>query len=277
MSGADYFDVAADINPFMHGHKTAERSRAQAEFSAIRAAIEQAGIKVIKTDPPAGCQDGIFTANWGICRGDTVVLSSLPPQRQDEQPHAAEVLHKLGKRTVKAPYRFSGQGDALPCGNLLFAGGGYRTDPRMHEFLAGELGFEVISLHAVPELDDAGRPVTNRLTGWPDSYFYDLDLAVCILRPDLIAWCPEAFTPESQDKIRSLTQLQKIEVSRREAVEGFACNSVSTGSVVIMSPRAPEFKAAVEKHGLTVATVNAPELYKGGGGIRCSTLTLDNA
>jgi N-dimethylarginine dimethylaminohydrolase len=185
-------------------------------------------------------------------------------------------LRNLGKRIIKPPHRFSGQGDALPCGNLLFAGAGYRTDPRTHQFLADTLGYEVVSLQAVPSRDAAGRPITNRLTGWPDSLFYDIDLAISVLRPDLIAWCPDAFEPESQDTIRSLTGITKIEVSYTEATQGFACNLVSTGTTVIMSAHAPKLRAAIESHGLTTVTPNITELAKGGGYIRCTSLTLDN-
>jgi N-dimethylarginine dimethylaminohydrolase len=146
----------------------------------------------------------------------------------------------------------------------------------VHPFLADELGYEVVTLQTVPALDAGGRPVTNRLTGWPDSFFYDIDLAISVLSPTLIAWCPDAFTPESQEKIRSLSALKKIEVSYDEAVHGFACNLTSTSHVVVMSGHAPKFKAAVEAHGFKVITPEIHELLKGGGFIRCTTLTLDN-
>ena len=119
-------------------------------------------------------------------------------------------------------------------------------------------------------------------SGWPDSFFYDIDLALSVLRapndeqPGLIAWCPEAFTSESQAILRAFTAVEKIEVSLREAQEAFACNLVSTGETVVMSGNAPEFKATLESHGLTVVSPNVHELLKGGGFIRCTTLTLDN-
>lgn len=275
MSGADYFDVVP-LNPYSHGHSSINRDSARADFAKIKAALEQAGIEIIQKDPPPGCQDGIFTANWGICRGDTVVLSSLPPDRAGEQPYAEAILKDLGKKIIKAPYRFSGQGDALPCGDVLFAGAGFRTDQRMHEFLSQALGYKVVSLETVPLKDSNGRIVVNQRTGWPDSYFYDLDLALSILRPNMIAWCPEAFTEQSQATIRALDQFKKIEVSYEEDVKRFDCNLISTGSTVIMSAHAPLLKAALEQHDFKVITVDAPELAKGGGGIRCCALTLDN-
>jgi len=274
MSGSEYFDVV-ELNSYSHDFSPVDRAKVMAEFAEIQAALQQAGVKIVKVDPPANCQDGIFTANWGLCRGDTVVLSSLPGPRHTEEAYAEQALKNLGKRVIKPPYRFSGQGDTLPCGNLLFAGSNYRTDPRMHAFLSQELGYEVISLETVPELDRTGRPVINKLSGWPDSFFYDIDLAVSVLRDDLIAWCPDAFTPASQEKIRTLP-IDKIEVSLQEVTGGFACNLVSTSKTVVMSAHAPELKTAIEARGLQTITPNITELAKGGGYIRCTTLTLDN-
>ena len=202
-------------------------------------------------------------------------MATLPNMRKGEEPYAEQTLKALGFETIKAPYRFSGQGDALPCGNYLLCGSQYRTDPRMHDFLAQELGYEVIGLQTVPATDDAGNPIVNKVTGWPDSFFYDIDLAISVLRPDLIAWCPDAFLPESQEKIRALP-MDKIEVSLEEATQGFACNLVSTGEVVVMSDMAPRLRAAIEAKGLRTVHPPITELAKGGGYIRCTTLTLDN-
>lgn len=276
MTGADYFGVIPQLNPYELEGITIDRERVNADFARIEDAVRQTGIEVIRKPSPEGCQDGVFTANWGICRGDTVVLGSLPPYRTQEHPFAESYLKELGKRVVQAPYRFSGQGDSLPCGNILFAGSGFRSDPRMHGFLAQELGYEVISLETLPRRDADGKVIMNPITDWPDSYFYDIDLALSILRTDLIAWCPEAFSEESQAIIRNLTQFEKIEVSRDEAVKGYACNLVSSGSTVVMSAHAPQLQAAIEQHGLETIAVDIPELAKGGGSIRCCTLTLDN-
>jgi N-dimethylarginine dimethylaminohydrolase len=277
MSGADYFNDGFAINAYMDDSVPVDVERARAEHLAIRHALEDAGVEVVQVKPPHGCQDGVYTANWGLCSGDTVVLSSLPNKRQDEEPYAADVLSQLGKRLVYVPsgLKFSGQGDALPCGDYLFVGSHYRTDQDVHQFLGRELGYKVVSLQTVPTTDKSGKPIINPVTGWPDSFFYDLDLALAVLTPTLIAWCPEAFTPESQAKIRAITDLEKIEVSYEEATKGFACNLVSTGETVIMSANAPLLTKAVEARGLKTITPAITELAKGGGYIRCTTLTLD--
>lgn len=284
MSTVDYFDDSAPINAFMDASVPVDRDTARQEHEQIRQAFVAAGINVIQLPAPTACQDGVYTANWALVRGDLAVLANLPNVRQPEQLYAEQLLKEQGKTVLRLPetVRFSGQGDALPCGNYLFMGTGYRTDPAAHQFVSEALGYEAIPLQTVPVLDIQGQPVINAYSGWPDSFFYDIDLALAVLRnPDdnhkgLIAWCPEAFTPESQTKLRSFDAVDKIEVSLKEAKEDYACNLVSTGETVIMSAFAPDFKAAVEKHGFKTITPQVAELAKGGGYIRCTSLTLDN-
>lgn len=275
MSGAEYFNDDFAINPYMDASVPVDTARAIAEHKAVATALQAAGVEIISVPAPENCQDGVYTANWGLVRDGTAILSYLPNKRQAEQPFARAALEAQGIKVVSAPYPFSGQGDALPCGNYLFMGTGYRTDPRMHQLVADTLGFEVISLQTIPDMDENGQPKVNEVSGWPDSFFYDIDLALSVLREDLIAWCPEAFLPESQEKLRALP-IEKIEVSLQEAKEGFACNLVSTGETVVMSARAPQLQAAIEAKGLKTITPEISELAKGGGYIRCTTLTLSN-
>lgn len=285
MSGVESFGVL-ELNPQSHQNIQPDLARARQEHTSIRQALESAGVTVIQVEPPRGpnCQDGVYTANWALVRGDTAVLANLPPQRQGETPFAEKYLRDQGKKIVRLPedIRFSGQGDALPCGNLLFCGSGYRSDIQAQQFLAATLGYEVVSLQTIPLLDSSGQPVINHVTGWPDSFFYDIDLALSVLRAPtdtekgLIAWCPEAFQPESQSLLRALDSIDKIEITLDEAMNGFAANLVSTGETVIMSAHAPQLKVALEAHNFTVITPEVTELIKGGGFIRCTTLTLDN-
>lgn len=278
MSGADYFDDQGAINAYMDKHVVIDRVKAQAEHTAIRTAFERAGITIVKVDPPKDCQDGVYTANWALIRGDKAVMATLPPFRENEEPYAEQVLRAQGKTIYKVPdgLHFSGQGDALPCGKYLLAGSGYRTQAAAHKFVGDTLGYQVITLQAIPKRTWYGKAFINKDSGWPDSFFYDIDLAISVLTPNLIAWCPKAFTKESQAKIRALTDIDKIEVSFDEAKFGFGCNLVSTGETVIMSAHAPNLKAAIESKGLKVVTPEVSELLKGGGYIRCISLTLNS-
>ncbi len=285
MSGAQYFDDGQAINPFMDSSAVVDISRAVAEHTTLKNTLQNLGVRVIQVSAPPNLQDGVYTANWALVRGDKAVLASLPPSRQGEQAYARAALEKLGKTVYEVPpgLKFSGQGDALPCGNYLFCGSGYRSDKEVQPYLADKLGYEIISLQTIPQTGANGVPVINPVSGWADSYFYDLDLALAVLKfpreneRGLIAWCPDAFLPKSQEKLRNFTSVDKIEVSFAEAKDAFACNLVSTGETVVMSANAPQLKAAIEARGLKTVTLAMPELAKGGGFIRCTTLTLDNS
>jgi N-dimethylarginine dimethylaminohydrolase len=284
MSGVDYFDDGQAINPFMDKNVKINIEKARAEHQEIRQALQSAGVEVKVVPPPKDCQDGVYTANWALVRGGKAVLSNLPNARQGEEPYAEKVLKDLGKTTYKIPggVHFSGQGDALPCGNYLFAGTGYRTQPEAHKFVADALSYSVINLQTIPKKTWYGKAVINHDSGWPDSYFYDIDLALAVLRQPsanqkgLIAWCPDAFMPQSRKRITAFDGVDKIEVDFNEAKKGFATNLVSTGETVVMSANAPKFKTQLEKLGFKVITPQITELAKGGGYIRCTTLTLNN-
>ncbi len=284
MSDALNFSSQQAINPY-YFDSHADATLAQKEHTAIREALEQAGVNVVITSSPIESQDGVYTANWALVRGDKAVLARLPDVRKAEEPHAAQVLRDLGKEVIEVPdtLRFSGQGDALSCGPYLFCGNGYRSDEAAQTFAADALGYTRIQLQTIPQVDAAGNPVINAVSGWPDSFFYDIDLALAVIRhpdpqsaqPGLIAFCPEAFTQKSRETLLALKDIETIEVSLAEAEQAFACNLVSTGETVIMSDKAPVLRAALEACGLTVVTPRIEELAKGGGYIRCTTLTLD--
>lgn len=273
MSGVDFFSDEFAINAYMDSGIKINLEKAKIEHETIKKDLELAGAEIIKIEPPYNCQDGVYTANWGLCKDNKVILANLPNKRKAEEKYAEEQLQKLGFETIKCPFRFSGQGDALPCGNYLFMGTGFRTDIEAHEFVRNTFDYQVVSLQTIPYLDSNNQPVINKITGWADSFFYDIDLALSVISTDTIAWCPDAFTPESQSKVHQIP-IKKIEVSYQEATEGFACNLVSNGETIVMSSNAPKLKNTLEKLGYKVLTPEIKELAKGGGYIRCTTLTL---
>lgn len=286
MSGADYFGDDDAINALMDSNISVDVDHAIKEHLQIQKTLEYAGITVKKVPSPENCQDGVYTANWALVRGGKAIMARLPNTRQPEEAFALKALQDEGIETMVLPEsvaRFSGQGDALPCGDIVFTQSPYRTTTDAHPYLKDWLGFkEVIALETEPAYDANGEPVINKITGLPDSPTYDIDLAIAILKfptdteKALIAYCPDVFKPSSREFMESYDAVEKIVVSKDEAMKAYALNLVSTGEIVIMNEGAPEFKASMEAAGLQVITLGLPELKKGGGSIRCSTLTLDN-
>lgn len=281
MSDALNFSAEQAINPYYDDSHT-NTLIAQAEHDSIRQAFEAAGIKVVQVPSPTGSQDGVYTANWALIRGNKAILARLPEVRKTEEEWARQQLGNLGLEVINAPegLKFSGQGDALACGDYLFCGNGYRSDEAAQEFAANELGYTRIQLQTIPQLDIQGNPVINDISGWADSFFYDIDLALSIIKVPfenergLIAYCPDAFTEESQKLLSEFSEVDKIQITLDEAQHAFACNLVSTGETVIMSAHAPLFADELRKRGLAVVTPEVSELAKGGGYIRCTSLTL---
>jgi N-dimethylarginine dimethylaminohydrolase len=251
-----YFRVDYEINPYMHTEVQPDLVAAVTEHDAIMAAHMAAGrhLEYIASAPE--CPDMVFTANAAVVRGDLAVLGCPPPERKAEMPYFEEWLTKLGFAVIEPPYPFSGQGDALACGDLLLAGHGQRTDRRMHAVLARRLGYEVVPLQTV------------------SPRWYDLDLAVAVIGLDALAYCPEALDAASRRRLETLG-LDLIEVSGAEAAR-FALNLISDGTTVTMTRGAPQLAAALRRRGLLVVELETTELGKGGGGVRCTALTLDN-
>ena len=275
VSGADFFADDYKINPY-YSETQIDRTKAQNEHSILIDCFKKASIEVIKVNPPKDCQDGVYTANWALVRNGTAIMSSLPQARKAEEPYAEKALQNLGIKTLKVPegLLFSGQGDSLICGNDLFAGSGYRSDPEAQQFAADKLGLDLIQLHAIPKTNPDGSEFINPETNHADSFFYDLDLALSVIDEHTIAYCPDAFDGASRQKLESITDLDKILVDYKECTEGFACNLVSTGKTVIMSAHAPKLQAELEARGLKCLTPEISELKKGGGYIRCISLWL---
>jgi N-dimethylarginine dimethylaminohydrolase len=282
MSDASHFSVDQPINPYYH-KRSVDIAKAIHEHNAIYRLLTRAGVEVVRVPSPTGCQDGVYTANWALVRGDKAVVASLPNARHQEEAYAKKVLTCLGKKVIHVPrgLKFSGQGDALACGNYLFCGSGYRSDEKAQEFAAKTLGYQRIQLQALPQYDSANEPIINKVSGWPDSFFYDIDLALAIIKAPtqnsrgLIAYCPDAFSLKSRDLLDNFDAVDKIKVSIDEAKAAFATNLVSTGETVIMSAHAPKLASKLRKLGLTVLMPEITELAKGGGYIRCVTLTID--
>jgi N-dimethylarginine dimethylaminohydrolase len=287
MSGAEYFGDADAINELMDSNIPVNLNQAIAEHNLIKQSLIDAGVNVIQVAAPPNCQDGVYTANWGLVRNGKAIMSRLPNTRQAEESYALKAVQGLNLQPMILPEtinRFSGQGDSLACGNIIFVQSPYRTVEGAHRYVKDWLGFdELIALQTKPARRFKFGPAKiNKITGLPDSPTYDIDLAIAILKyPEenqkgLIAYCPDVFKTNSRKILDNYDKVDKIKVSYKEAMTYYALNLVSTGETVVMNSGAPLFEAALHEHGLKTVSLDLPELRKGGGSIRCTTLSLDN-
>jgi N-dimethylarginine dimethylaminohydrolase len=264
------------INAHEHTSDRLDHAEAIREHEACVAAFKKIGMKVERFPSPPDCQDGVFTANWGLVWNGRALLSRLPNLREAEEPFAEEALQKLGFETKRASVLFSGQGDSLIIGgNKVLVGNGYRTNPAVVDEIRDWLGLEPIVVRAKPKrFLGIGPAMKNRVTHLYDSYFYDLDIAVGVIRPDLLAVCFNALTYAGREAIMSLPGVEIIPVDYYEARDALATNLVSNGETVVMSEAAPQLAAELEQRGLKLILLSNNELKKSGGGFRCSGLSL---
>ena len=257
MCRPDFFRIAYQINPYMDTSAQPDEAALSSEYAAIVAAHEAAGRTLRFIDPDPAWPDMVYTANVALVRGKKAVMAHLPAERAGEVDLAAAWLKVNGYEVTACPYLFSGQGDALSTGTgAVIKGRGWRSDPRSDDFVADALGYEVIPVQSVsPE-------------------WYDIDLSMGIIRPGLIAVCLETLDEASQQRLASRDDLRLIPVPLAEAKRA-ALNLVSDGTTVIMPTGAPELAANLKAEGLAVVELSIEQLWKGGGGIRCTTLALD--
>ena len=131
MCPPDFYGIEYEINPWMDRRQPCDHDAAVRQWQDLRRLLEQAGAEVWCVPPVAGLPDLVFTANAAMIHGRQAILSRFRfPQRQGEQRHYEQWLseHGFQVRRLRAPTFFEGAGDALFCGDTLFAGYRIRSD-----------------------------------------------------------------------------------------------------------------------------------------------------
>lgn len=258
MCPPDYYGIEYEINPWMNRGRQADRARAAQQWSALRGLLEQAGARIELLEPRPGLPDLVFTANAALIFRQQALLSRFRhPQRQGETPHDEAWLAAAGFATAHLPegVYFEGAGDALFCGDTLFAGYRIRSDARGHQRVGELLGVRVIPLELV------------------DGYYYHLDTCFCPLTPGEALYFPGAFDDYGRRVLRELVP-RLVEVEADEA-RHFACNAVVVGRRVVTNVGCPRLHAALDARGYEPWETPLDEFVKSGGSAKCLTLRLD--
>jgi len=258
MCPPDHFGIEYEINPWMNRQRQADHAAAKEQWRALHAILLETGARISLVDPVLGLPDLVFTANAALVYRQRAILSHFRhEQRQREEPYFRQWLTDHGFQVDDAPAGmfFEGAGDALFCGDTLFAGYRIRSDARGHQEIGASLGCRVIPLELV------------------NPYYYHLDTCFCPLAPGVAAWYPAAFDDYGQRVIRELID-DLIEVETLEA-ESFACNAVVVGKAVVTNTGCPGFHAALQSRGFRAIATPLGEFTKAGGSAKCLTLRLD--
>lgn len=258
MCRPDHYGIEYEINPWMNRQRQADRTLALAQWQALVDLLASLGAQIELVPPVAGLPDLVFTANAGLIFHQQAILSHFRPrQRQGEEEVFAGWFATHGFEVVRLPpeHFFEGAGDALFCGETLFAGYRIRSDIRSTQWLAKQLSCEVIPLELV------------------NPYYYHLDTCFCPLAPGEAIWYPPAFDDYGR---RVITQfISRLIAVADEEARAFACNAVVVGQHVVTNTGCPRLHEELARQGFTPHQTPLGEFVKAGGSAKCLTLRLD--
>src|SRR5262245_49854849 len=258
MCPPDYYDIEYEINPWMSRLRGAARDKARSQWQALHDTLIGLGVTIERMLPQPGLPDLVFTANAGLVYGNRFFSSRFRHEVQArETPHFDAWFEAHGFTVEHLPegMYFEGAGDALFCGEALFAGYRIRSDVRGHQRLAALLGIQVLPLELV------------------NPYYYHLDTCFCPLAPGEAIYYPEAFDAYGR-KVLEAHVPRLLAVNEADA-HRFGCNAVVVGKNVIINAGCVKLAADLRAWGYNAIEVELDEFIKSGGSAKCLTLRLD--
>lgn len=253
-----FYRIEYEINPWMSRQRQSDRPTAIEQWNGLRRVLEEAGAEISLMTPVEGLPDMVFTANAAMIFRQTAVMAHFRhAERQGEVPYDEAWLAAAGFQIRHVPddIYFEGAGDALFCGDTLYAGYRIRSHARGHQQIGEMIGCRVIPMELV------------------DPYFYHLDTCFCPLAPGQAIYHPPAIDQYGRDAMKaSIPDLVEVEL---DEARRFACNAVVVGKTVITNTGCPKLHAALAARGFTPRETPLDEFVKAGGSAKCLTLRLD--
>jgi N-dimethylarginine dimethylaminohydrolase len=208
--------------------------------------------------PQPGLPDLVFTANAGLIYQKRFFSSRFRHEvRARESPYfdAWFTTHAFKVEHLPEGIFFEGAGDALLCGQTLFAGYRIRSDVRGHQHLGKVLGVQVLPLELI------------------NPRFYHLDTCFCPLAPGEAIYFPAAFDAYGRKVLQS--HIPKLLPANESEAHRFGCNAVVVGKTVVVNTGCPQLEAGLRGWGYTTIATELDEFLKAGGSAKCLTLRLD--
>lgn len=258
MCPPDHYGIEYEINPWMNRSLAAVRDLAFRQWTTLRDTLLSLGVAVETLPPVPGLPDLVFTANAGLMFHDRFLSSRFKHEvRARESPVFDAWFAAHGFRVEHLPEGMfhEGAGDALFCGDVLFAGYRQRSDATAHQWVAGHLGVRCLPLELI------------------NPRYYHLDTCFCPLAPGQAIFHPDAFDAYGRRVLEAHVPTL-IPVVEAEA-QRFGCNAVVVGKTVVHNSRCPRLGESLAAHGYQSIEVELDEFLKAGGSAKCLTLRLD--
>ena len=139
MCPPDFYGIEYEINAWMDRERQADHDLAVRQWQDLRQHLMATGAEICELTPQPGLPDLVFTANAALIHRDRSIVSNFRhPQRQGEQPvnEAWFAAHGFRVEPLPPTLHFEGAGDALFCGETLFAGYQIRSHAVGHQEVA---------------------------------------------------------------------------------------------------------------------------------------------
>ena len=278
-----YFEVIDMKNPYMLGESPVDKSKAQAQWDALRTALEKAGVEVETIDPIPELEDMVFAANQVFVGHHEKIGKFIVPSRMRHASRQREVepyvewFRKRGYKVLEIDLGgeyLEGGGDLIwhPRGVArapsppnspteaprIYAGCGFRsTLGGVTQFAAEmkQLGISVAPLELI------------------DPRFYHLDTCFCPFNSEAVLIYPRAFAQKSLDALRACWQ-RVHEITETEAV-GFVANGIVAGNCYLAPRITLNLEKILERENLQPVLVETSEFEKSGGSCYCMKNSLE--
>jgi N-dimethylarginine dimethylaminohydrolase len=258
MCSPAHYGIHYEINPWMNTARQADHAVAGEQWARLRRLLVDAGAEIVEVAPVEGLPDMVFTANAALIYKRQAIVSHFKhPQRQGEERYFRAWLDEHGFETLDPPAdcSFEGAGDALFCGDTLYAGYRQRSDAAGQQAIGAMLDVRALPLELI------------------DPYYYHLDTCFCPLATDAAIYYPGAFDDYGRQVLEANVP-RLIEVAATEA-QSFACNAVVVGRTVVTNTGCPQLHDKLRAAGFIPVETTLSEFVKAGGSAKCLTLRLD--
>ncbi len=258
MCPPDHYGIEYEINPWMNRSLGAVRALAFRQWQQLHDTLVSLGVQVKTMVPQPGLPDLVFTANAGLIFHNTFLSSRFRHEvRAKESPHFDAWFAEHGFTVTHLPETsfHEGAGDALFCGDTLFAGYRTRSDASAHQWVGKTFEVRVLPLELV------------------NPRFYHLDTCFCPIAPGEAIYFPDAFDTYGKRVLH--THVPKLIPVAEEEAFRFGCNAVVVGKTVVHNSRCPRLAEDLTRAGYRAIEVELDEFLKAGGSAKCLTLRLD--
>ena len=247
MCPPDHYGIEYEINPWMNRSLGAVRALAFRQWQHLHDTLVVARRSGRDDDPAArACPTSSSPPTPGLCstpRSSAAGSGTRSAPRSRRTSTRGSRDHGFTVEHLPENMFHEGAGDALFCGETLFAGYRTRSDAAAHQWVGEKLGVRVLPLELV------------------NPRFYHLDTCFCPLAPGEAIYFPDAFDAYGQRVLK--THVPKLIAVNEAEAHRFGCNAVVVGKTVVHNSRCPRTGREPRAGGLPVDRGGAGRVPQG--------------